>query len=544
MGESANMTTILASPSKNAPSSLDSLNAQERILLAPVFKWGRGVYLTIAGLGAIAVFGVYAYFVQLRNGLAVTGMRDTVSWGLYITDFVFFIGISHVGALLSSILRLTGAKWRHPITRMAEAITFAALLMGALMPIVDLGRPERVLNLITHGRLQSPILWDILSITTYLAGSTIFLLLPLIPDMALLRDKFTDAPSWRRWIYKIFSFGWRGTAEQHVRLERSMNTMAVLILPIAVMVHTVVSWIFAMTLRPGWNSTIFGPYFVAGALASGAAAVVLAMVVFRRMYHLENFVTLQHFKNMATLVLTLDLVYIYFNIAEYVTVTYKTELAEKALLTDLFSGQFSTLFWITQVFGLIVPAFLLILPMIKPVAWLNRIRLLRPIPLAVAAIVLLAASFAPSMIQSLAGFDLTLLAFVFRLSAFFLVGLVALSLVPKLQSQPITSFVLASGLIVVQAWVKRFLIIVPVLEHPFLSVGNTALTGALYRPTWVELAITAGAMAGFLLVYFLLSRMFPIVSVWETLHDEKVEEPARGSAHALKQPATTSSPEV
>jgi molybdopterin-containing oxidoreductase family membrane subunit len=147
------------------------------------------------------------------------------------------------------------------------------------------------------------------------------------------------------------------------------------------------------------------------------------------------------------------------------------------------------------------------------------------------------------MIQSLAGFDLGLLAFVFRLSAFFLAGLVALSLVPKLQSQPITSFVIASGLIVVQAWVKRFLIIVPVLEHPFLTAGNTALTGALYRPTWVELAITAGAMAGFLLVYFLLSRMFPIVSVWETLQDEKVEEPVGGSSHAMKQPATTSSPE-
>jgi len=305
-----------------------------------------------------------------------------------------------------------------------------------------------------------------------------------------------------------------------------------------------VSWIFAMTLRPGWNSTIFGPYFVAGALASGAAAVVLAMVVFRRMYHLEDFVTLQHFKNMATLVLTLDLVYIYFNLAEYVTVAYKMELAEKAVLADLFSGQFAGLFWTTQVFGLIVPAFLLVLPMIKPIAWLKRIRLLRPIPLAAAAVVSLAASFAPSFIQSLAGFDLTPLAFVFRLSAFFLAGLLALSLVPKLQAQPITSFVIASGLIVVQAWVKRFLIVVPVLEHPFLPVGNTALTGALYRPTWVEWAITAGAMAGFLLVYFLLSRMFPIVSVWETLHGEEAEKPVRGSAHALSQPATMSSPEV
>jgi molybdopterin-containing oxidoreductase family membrane subunit len=535
------MTSIVANLSRNTSTDWDAFNAQEKVLLRPVIEWGRGFYLTIGGLAAIVALGAYAYFVQLRHGLAVTGMRDTVSWGIYIINFVFFIGISHVGALLSSILRLTGANWRHPITRMAEAITFAALLFGALMPIIDLGRPERVLNLISNGRIQSPILWDILSITTYLAGSTMFLLLPLIPDMALLRDKFTHAPAWRRWIYRTLAFGWRGTAEQHARLDRAMNAMAVLILPIAVMVHTVVSWIFAMTLRPGWNSTIFGPYFVAGALASGAASVVLAMVVFRRMYHLEDFITLRHFKNMAALVLTLDLVYLYFNLSEYVTVAYKMELAEKATLISLFSGQFAGLFWFTQIFGLIVPAFLLILPMIKPIEWLKRIRLLRPIPLSAAALVSLAAFFGLTFIQRFIGFDLAMLALVFRLSGFVLLGLAAVSLLPTLQSRPITSFVIASGLIVIQAWLKRFIIVVPVLENPFLT--DTAITGSTYQPTWVEWSITAGALAGFVLVYYLLSRMVPIISVWETAH-AKVVEPVLGSAPALPTPATTSSPEV
>src|SRR3989304_7344793 len=326
------MTSLFANLSKKSVADFNSLNSHERTLLAPVVKWGRGVYLTIGALGAIAAVGVFAYFTQLRDGLAVTGMRDTVSWGLYIINFVFFIGISHVGALLSSILRLTGAGWRHPITRMAEAITFAALLMGALMPIIDLGRPERVLNLILHGRLQSPILWDILSITTYLAGSTIFLLLPLIPDMALLRDKFTDAPTWRRWIYKIFSFGWRGTPEQHVRLERSMNAMAVLILPIAVMVHTVVSWIFAMTLRPGWHSTIFGPYFVVGAIFSGIAATIVAMAILRKVYHLENTLKPVHFNNLSLLLLALTAMYIYFTFSEYLTAFYGSMTGDKAVL--------------------------------------------------------------------------------------------------------------------------------------------------------------------------------------------------------------------
>lgn len=531
------MTSITAISPKEKPSSL-VFTSQEKILLAPVLQWSRGVYLTIAVLGAIALFGVFAYFVQLRDGLAVTGMRDTVSWGIYIIDFVFFIGISHVGALLSSILRLTGANWRHPITRMAEAITLAALLMGALMPIVDLGRPERVLNLITHGRLQSPILWDILSITTYLTGSVIFLILPLIPDMALLRDKFTNAPFWRRWIYRFFSFGWHGTPEQHARLEHSMNTMAILILPIAVMVHTVVSWIFAMTLRPGWNSTLFGPYFVAGALASGAASVVLAMVVFRKMYHLDAFITLDHFKKMAVLVLTLDLLYLYFNISEYVTQAYKMQLPEKAVLSEVFTGRLAGLFWSTQIFGLIIPAFLLVLPRIKALARISRIRFLRPLPLAIVTTILLAFSFGATAF----GFDLGLIAVALRVIGFVLLGLTALSLMPVLQARPVTSFVVASGLMVVQAWFKRFLIVIPVMENPFIPVSNSALSGALYKPTWVEWAITAGAMAGFLLIYFLLSRIFPIVSVWETVH-KKAEEPAAGFAPAPI-PATPASPEV
>jgi molybdopterin-containing oxidoreductase family membrane subunit len=508
--------------------SAAALTDHEKVLLAPVIRWGWGMYGVVAALGAIIAFGAFAYSVQLREGLAVTGMRDTVSWGLYITNFVFFIGISHVGALLSSILRLTGAKWRHPITRMAEAITFAALLMGALMPFVDLGHPERALNLITHGRLQSPILWDIVSITTYLAGSSLFLLLPLIPDVALLRDKVADAPRWRRWLYRVLSFGWRGTPDQHTRLERAMNTMAVLILPIAVMVHTVVSWIFAMTLRPGWNSTIFGPYFVAGALASGAASVVLAMAVFRKLYQLETFITVRHFKNMAALVLVLDLVYLYFNLAEYATTAYKMQLAEKALLLELFTGPLAPLFWFTQVVGLIVPAFLLVLPAIKPVARLRRVRLLRPIPLAASTVAAFAAVLLVAQwTQPIAGFDLAALGTVVRVGALVMAGLFALSLLPILQARPITSAVIASTLIVIQAWLKRYIIVVPVFEHPYLPVHDPTLSVALYRPTWVEWAITAGALAGFVLVYFLFSRLFPIVSVWETAHvGERVMAPS------------------
>ena len=324
---------------------------RESNLIRTVTQSGWGARILIAALLATLLWGVYAYIYQLQNGLGATAMRDYVSWGMYITNFVFFIGISHVGALMSAILRLTHAEWRRPITRMAEVITFSSLFFGALMPFIDLGRPDRVLNLLLYPQLNSPIVWDVLCITTYLTGSTIFLFLPMIPDIALLRDGLTNASWWRRLIYRVLSFNWKYSPRQHARLERAMSIMAVIIIPIAVSVHTVVSWIFGMTLRAGWNSTIFGPYFVAGALASGAASVIVAMFVFRRFYHLEAYITLKHFRNMVFLALALDIIYIYFNISEYMTMGFKLQEGEKGLLTALFGGQYALAFWLTQIGG-------------------------------------------------------------------------------------------------------------------------------------------------------------------------------------------------
>jgi molybdopterin-containing oxidoreductase family membrane subunit len=139
-------------------------------------------------LAVVVAWGLYAYVTQVRTGLAVTGMRDKILWGLYITNFVFFIGISHAGTLLSAILRVSRAGWRVPVTRMAEFITVFALMVGAAFPMIDLGQPDRIPNIFAYGRWQSPILWDVLAIVTYLTGSIIYLYLPLIPDLALCRD--------------------------------------------------------------------------------------------------------------------------------------------------------------------------------------------------------------------------------------------------------------------------------------------------------------------------------------------------------------------
>lgn len=493
-------------------------SARESVLLASLQASSPRYYALVGGLVAVIGWGVIAYSVQLRYGLGVTGLRDNFMWGVYITNFVFFIGVSHVGALMSAILRLTGAEWRRPITRMAEAITFASLLMGALMPFVDMGRPDRILNLFLHGRLQSPILWDIMSITTYLAGSTLFLYVPMIPDIALLRDHYADGPAWRRRLYTILALGWRDRPAQRHSLEGIMAVLAVLIIPIAISVHTVVSWIMAMTPRAGWNSTIFGPYFVSGALFSGAAAVITAMAAFRWAYHLEDYITAQHFKRMGYLVITLGVVYAYFTFNEYWTPLYKFAEAERGYLGAVFSGPFAPVFWFTQIGGLLVPLLLLTLPTISWVPRLRTVPLLTPRP-AVAAVaaaagvlVVLRTSGAPA--AALGDVEALRTLAPWALAAFSLWLFVAL--LPFFRARPIAAAVVASVLVNVGAWLKRFVIIVPTLQYPFLPIQRAPAGWATYTPTWVEWSITAAALAGFALIYILFSKVFPIVSIWET----------------------------
>lgn len=491
---------------------------REDRLLASVEVSGPWFYALVGVLTAVIAWGLIAYAVQLRYGLGVTGLRTNVMWGIYITNFVFFIGVSHVGALMSAILRITGAEWRRPITRMAEAITFASLLMGALMPIVDLGRPDRLLNVILHGRLQSPVLWDVISIGTYLTGSTIFLFVPMIPDIALLRDRYARRPGWRRRLYSALALGWRGTPEQRHHLETIMGIMAVLIIPIAVSVHTVVSWIFGMTLRPGWNSTVFGPYFVSGALFSGAAAVVTAMAAFRRAYRLEGYITEAHFRRMGYLVVTLGLAYAYFTISEYLTPAYKFAAHERGVLTMVLSGEFAGLFWFTQIAGLLVPVLLLTVPRLQIVERLKQVHALHPRPafgvLAAAAASLVVVSVVPvsaAAVEDLLPLRPLLTGVLAAAAVWFFVALL-----PVFRTYPIATAVAATLLINVGAWLKRYVIIVPTLLNPFLPIQQVPVGWEIYRPTWVELSITAGALAGFVLIYILFSKLFPIVSIWET----------------------------
>ena len=336
----------------------------ERTVLRPLVHTGKTYWIVVGTLLAVFCWGLFAYATQLRDGLLVTGMRDRISWGLYITLFVFFIGISHAGTLISAILRVVKAQWRTPVTRMAEFITVVALSVGALMPVIDMGHPDRVLNMVIHGRWQSPLVWDILAITTYLTGSVIYLYLPLIPDLALSRDRLGsgDAPAWKRQFYRIASVGWRDTPRQKKYLRIAMAFMMVLIIPVAVSVHTVVSWIFAMTLRDAWDSTVFGPYFVAGAIYSGVAALILLMAVLRKAFHLGAHITETHFVNLGYILGGFTLIMLYFNLQEYVVTGYKLAGESSFHFLQVFAGEFAPTFWFYILGGIVVPGLIILIP--------------------------------------------------------------------------------------------------------------------------------------------------------------------------------------
>ena len=323
-------------------------------------KFGTVGKIWTWGLIIMVLVGLYNYIQQLRYGLIVTDMRDFTSWGIYISNFVFFVAISLVGSLVSAILKLNNVHWRTPLVRIAEIIAVAAITFAALIIIVDMGRPERFWHLFVYGRIQSPIMWDVIVISTYFTISLLLLYIPTLPDIALMRDRLVDIPKWRKFLYRFLALNWRGTKQQYKIMNRMVAILAVLIIPLALSIHTVTSWLFATTFRAGWDSTNFGPYFVSGAFMVGAAAVIAVMYVLRDHYHLQKYITTKHFDNMGKLLVLLSFVYLYFNINEYLVSGYKMKVAEGAQLFDLFVGRFAPMFWFVQIGGMIIPIIVLL----------------------------------------------------------------------------------------------------------------------------------------------------------------------------------------
>jgi Ni/Fe-hydrogenase subunit HybB-like protein len=331
-------------------------------LWRPLAGASKRYVIVLTVLSAVTLWGLYAWGYQIHKGIGVAGIRRPVFWGFYLVNFVFWIGISHAGTLISAILRLTDANWRKPVTRAAEAITVFALMIGGLFPLIHLGRVWLFYWLFPYpnARLlwpnfRSPLMWDVVAISTYLTGSMIFLYLPLIPDIAQLGK---HATGWRR-LYRLLALGWTGSDREWHALERAMKLMAGIILAVAVSVHSVVAWDFAMALAPMWHSTIFAPYFVVGAIFSGLAALILAMTIIRKTMQLERYLTPHHFHNLSKLLLLMSLLWLYFTFAEHLTTWYGNEPKEMNVFNAKVQGRFAPEFWVMVFVNFIVPFVLL-----------------------------------------------------------------------------------------------------------------------------------------------------------------------------------------
>jgi molybdopterin-containing oxidoreductase family membrane subunit len=317
-------------------------------------------YVGFAASFLFVLLLLFAIAYLLTVGVGIWGINIPVAWGFAIVNFVWWIGIGHAGTLISAILLLLRQKWRQSINRFAEAMTLFAVACAGLFPLLHLGRPWYFYWLFPYPstmgvqpQFRSPLVWDVFAVSTYFTVSLLFWYMGLIPDLATLRDQARRR--FARFAYGILAMGWRGSAIHWHRYEMAYLLMAGLATPLVVSVHTVVSFDFAVALVPGWHSTIFPPYFVAGAIYSGFAMVLTLAIPLRKMYGLEDFITLRHLKNMGEVMLATGLIVAYGYIMETFTAWYSGNLYEQYMMWNRMLGPYWYMYWALILFNIMIP---------------------------------------------------------------------------------------------------------------------------------------------------------------------------------------------
>ena len=328
------------------------------LVTGPRYYWALGISVTVM---LLCFFGPWIY--QLQVGLQVSGLNRSAMWGTYLANFIFWIGLSHSGTLLSAVLHITRSPWRKAIYRSAEAMTLFSLITAALFVMVHLGRPWFVHWALPYPNqmglwpnFRSPLLFDVAAVFTYLTASSVFIFMGALPDFAAARDQ---TRGWRHQMYTLFAMGWRGTDTEWHRLGVAYTLFAVFVIPLAVSVHSIVSWDFALSLVPGFHQTIFAPYFVVGAIYSGTAGIVTLMYLLRKYFAFERYITPHHFNNLGKLLLVLSLLWSYINILELFTSWYgHTSFELETLMFKLF-GYYGPVYWEMILFCAVVPLLLI-----------------------------------------------------------------------------------------------------------------------------------------------------------------------------------------
>src|SRR3990167_2875062 len=346
------------------------------------FPTGRWYVCLMISLGALLI-GVVAGFPLLRDGLGVLGINNVVAWGTFITNFVFWIGIGHAGTLISAILFLFRQRWRTAVNRSAEAMTIFAVMTAGIFPILHTGRPwygafwlfpypnQRQLWV----NFRSPLEWDVWAVSTYFTISLLFWYLGLIPDIASVRDRAKN--KMRKLVYTILSFGWRGGARHWNHYEMLYLLLAALSTPLVLSVHSIVSFDFAASIIPGWHTTIFPPYFVAGAIFGGFAMVLLLLVATRKVFQWEDFITITHLENMNKVLLTAGMLVGYAYSVEFFTAWYSANDYEFFAFKNRAFGPYAWTYW-TMIFCNVLSPQLF---------WFKRFRTSIPVMIVVAILV-------------------------------------------------------------------------------------------------------------------------------------------------------------
>ncbi len=438
-------------------------NKVDRDILAATALPGRAYLLTLAVVASFIFVGGLAFLYQVYSGLGVAGYAHSMRWGVYITNFVFWVGIAHSGTLISAILFLFRARWRTAISRIAEAMTVFAVMTAGLFPLIHIGRPWFFYWLLPYPNqrglwvnFRSPLVWDVFAVSTYFTVSALFFYIGLLPDIAAARDRATD---WRKWIYGPLSLGWQGTNRQWKHYGAVYLFLAALATPLVISVHSVVSWDFAMSIVPGWHSTIFPPYFVAGAIFSGLGMLLTLGIPLRKLLKLDEYITVHHFEQVAKMVIFTSLIITYSYVVEFFTAWYSGNPFERHAFWYRAMGAYGPLFWVMFACNCVFP-----------------------------------------------------LLFFFK----------------KIRTNLKTLFAI-SILVNVGMWLERFIIITGSLASEYMP---WEWSKGVYQPTWVEVAITVGSFAWFLLFFLLFAKMLPVVPMSEIKETLPVDSGAGKGAAA------------
>jgi molybdopterin-containing oxidoreductase family membrane subunit len=355
------MTDVVTSATGRTVPARSKTNLRDAAM-RPVLETPRWWWPSVAVLTAIVALGVIAWIVQVADGLGTAGYNDGAFWAIYEANLVTFIGVSYGGAVVSAILRLTHAEWRAPLTRIAEATALVTLPIGMIFIIPHLGNPGKVWELVwpTYWNLSSPILWDFFAVSTYLLATTVFFYLPLVPDAVIALERFDIEPvsgrvKVRQSLYRVLVGRYGGTPIERSRLNGAIGLVAIMIIPMAVSVHSVLSFAFASSSRAGYMETILPVYFVVAALYSGVALVVLTVAASRRLFHLEAFITPRHFVRLGFLMIAFGAAYLYLTFTEYLIDGYSGTSGSAAWVYQIVAGRYAIPFWIYFFAGGVIP---------------------------------------------------------------------------------------------------------------------------------------------------------------------------------------------